>query len=115
MQAERQRMLREAAHLKGYLPKGLLHNMEELSLLEGGSPAPAAVGPAYAPNQQAPASSGFGWQGFGAEEGWTAGQHAEQGYAGMQSTSPTSLAFSKNLAVQAASRAMLGPGPGDTL
>lgn len=69
VQAERQRLLREAAHLKGHLPKGVLQSFEEMRLMEGSGgqylPAP----------EQAPGLPGWqvgetgGWQG-GAAGGW---------------------------------------------
>ena len=34
--AERQRLLREAAHLRGHLPKGVVRSMAELSQLQLG-------------------------------------------------------------------------------
>lgn len=35
--AERERLLREAAHLRGHLPKGVVQSLEELRLVEGAS------------------------------------------------------------------------------
>ena len=34
VKAERQRLLREAAYLRDYLPKGVLHDMEDLRIME---------------------------------------------------------------------------------
>ena len=34
MRGERQRLLREAAHLREYLPKGMLRDMEDLRLVQ---------------------------------------------------------------------------------
>ena len=61
VQAERQRLLREAAHLAPHLPKGVLQSMEELSLLGGGGPGAAGAG--------AHQAQAHGWRG-GASGGW---------------------------------------------
>lgn len=36
MAAERERLLHEAAHLRGHMPKGVVRSLEELRLVEGG-------------------------------------------------------------------------------
>lgn len=79
VEAERQRLLREAAHLCDHLPKGVARTAAELSLLTGGrdelrgaAAMPAgsagAYSPVQAPGQWAAQPHGGGWEG-------TAGGH----------------------------------------